>query len=64
MQRHRHVTLWHIPGLPLLWEGYTLGKEKGEVQDSDGHRRWVMKGNLGWTFSNRQWMVVEEWLVW
>lgn len=43
---------------------FTVGTEKGEVQDSDGHRRWVMKGNFGWTFSNRQWMVVGEWLVW
>lgn len=43
---------------------YTVGKEKGAVQDSGGHRRGVMKGNLGWTFSKQAVVVVEEWLVW
>lgn len=42
----------------------TVGKEKGAVQDSGDHRRWVTKGNLGWTFSKQAVVVVEEWLVW
>ena len=38
----------------------------GGTQSSGGHRGWVMKGRvgyfgeLGWTFSSRQWMVIES----
>lgn len=39
------------------------------IRDSEGHRRWITKGHIhysreiGWTFSNRQWMVVEMFSV-